>query len=117
MNNSFIPLGNVETLTPSEPIDRTPWLRQKESELVLLIETLQRVSSSQDWSTLKSSIFDGVVENLEKQLLDEAKQDKPDTLKLASLNGQFIWAKKYADLDSLASAFRVELSGIRKQLK
>lgn len=116
MNNSFLAKENtLETIEPQE-FDRKPWLRQKEGELVKVIEALRRISVSDDWSTLKSNIFEGVVEKLEKDMLNEAKEDKPDTLKLASLKGQYVWAKKYADLDSLAQAFKVELTGIQKQL-
>jgi hypothetical protein len=117
MNNSFIALDNLEPIDKPQEIDRSPWLRQKEVELIKIIEALQRVNVSEDWSTLKSHIFEGVVEKLEKDMLDEAKKDSPDLSKLASLKGQFVWAKKYSDLDSLAQAFKVELQGIRQTLK
>ena len=116
MNNSFIALDSTEPILKEEEFDRTPWLRGRETELVKIIEAMKRVAVSDDWSTLKSNIFDGVVEFLEKELLTEAKKDQPDTLKLASLKGQFVWAKKYADLDSLTNAYKNELLGIRKQL-
>lgn len=116
MNNSFIASDNLETISQEE-IDRTPYLRNKEGEMVKVIEALQRISVSSDWSTLKTNIFDGVVEQLERDILNEAKEDRPDTQKLASLKGQYVWAKKYADLESLAKAFKVELTGIRQILK
>ena len=117
MNNSFIALDNLEPILEEKEIDRTPWLRNRESELVKIIEALRRIAKSEDWSTLKSNIFEGIVEYLEKEMLLEAKKDQPDIQKLASLKGQFVWAKKYADLDSLAEAYRGELAGIKRQLK
>lgn len=117
MNNSFITLDNLEPISEPQQVDRTPWLRQKESEMVKVIEALQRISVSEDWSTLKTSIFEGVVEQLERDMLNEAKKENPDIQKLTSLKGQFVWAKKYADLNSLADSFKKELTSIRQTLK
>lgn len=116
MNNSFIVLDSKESLVEEPQIDRTPWLRQREGELVKIIEAIDEISNSESWQVLKSFIFDGVIETLEKAMLTEAKGDKADVVKLASLNGQFNWAKKYADLGSLTKVFKIELQGIRKQL-
>lgn len=114
MNNSKLAIEH--SALSEEEIDRTPWLREREGTLITILEALQTISESKEWSTLKNHIFDGVVEKLEKDLLSEAKQQDPDKQKLASLTGQFTWAKKYADLESLAGIFRLELTQIRKQL-
>lgn len=115
MNNSYLE-PESETLTEQE-VDRRPWLRERESELVRVIEAIKVIADTKEWGTLKNYVFDGVVEKLEKDLLTEAKKIDPDKQKLASVNGQFAWAKKYADLESLADVFRVELTQIRKQIK
>lgn len=116
MNNSFISLETVEPIDSPQEIDRTPWLRQRHGELVKTIEAIKRIASSDDWQLLKTDIFDGVVETLEREMLSEAKKEKPDTQKLANLNGQFVWAKKYAVLETLSQAFKTELQGIKQQL-
>lgn len=108
MNNSQL---NIEELSPE--VDRKPALRERESELVKIIESLRKVEMSSEWSSLKKYVFDGHVVKLEKELLDEAKKDRPDNLALARLNGQLLWAKKYADLAKLADLFRLELTRIR----
>ena len=91
-------------------------LREREATLVRIVSALHEVSGTAAWSSLKTEIFDGVVVKLEKELLDEAKKDSPDLLKLSSLKGQYVWAKKYADLDGLAAVFNQELINVRKQL-
>lgn len=115
MNNSKFALEH-STLSEEETVDRTPELREREGTLIKILEAIQTISGSKEWSTLKTELFDGVVEKLERDLLGEAKQQDPDKQRLASLNGQFVWAKKYSDLDSLGNVFRLELTNIRKQL-
>lgn len=113
MNNSKLALDNVF----EEPeVDRTPELRKREADLVKIIEALGVIAGSKEWSTLKNTVFDGVVETLEKQLTSEAKKDTPNTQVLAKINGQLVWAKKYVDLESLGTFFRIELTNIRQQL-
>lgn len=114
MNNSQF---SLERFLSDEPQDRSPWLKEREATLVRLIETLRRVAQSEDWSSLKKELFDGVVETLEKQQKSEAEKDKPDPLALAKINGQLVWARKYSDLAKLADAFMPELKNIRAQLK
>lgn len=113
MNNSKIAFESIPS--PVE-IDRKPWLQKREGELVRTIEAIKEVRNTDAWSSLKNEVFDGVVEKLEKDLLAEAKKDSPDNLSLARLNGQLVWAKKFADLDQLANIFRLELANIRKFL-
>jgi hypothetical protein len=113
-NNSKFALDQFSI--EEKPNDITPMLQQKESDLINVIEALKNVSQSKDWRSLKNRIFDGVVEKLERDLLSEAKKDSPDNLVLARLNGQLVWAKKYADLEKMADVFRIELSNVKKQL-
>lgn len=114
-NNSKFALDQA-ILEETPEIDRKPWLRERESELTNIIGALRNVSQSEDWRSLKNRVFDGVVEKLEKDLLTEAKKDSPDSLVLARVNGQLVWAKKYANLEGLAEFFSNELTNIRKQL-
>lgn len=113
MNNSRISLDNVF----DEPeVDRKPQLREQESELVKIIEALGKVAGSKDWSTLKNTVFAGVVETLETKLKAEASKDDPDKMVLAKINGQLVWARKYVDLDSLTNVFRLQLTQVRTLL-
>lgn len=115
MNNAFIVEQNQEP--EDKPVDKTTWLRQREGELVKLIEAIGKVSESDAWKILKSHIFDGVVETIERRIDTESMKPELDTAELYRLQGQLGWAKKYADFNKLKEVFKVELEGIRKQLK
>lgn len=102
------------SLSLEEPVDRTEILREKESVLVRIIEALVKIEESAEWSTLKSLIFDNTVENLEKRLKNESEQLELKPSLIHQLQGQLIWARKYADLHKLADGHRLELANIRK---
>lgn len=109
MNNSLISEEEKE-------LERLPWLRQREQEVIVIIEALNRVAASQDWGILRDEIFDGTVENLEKRMRTETDKSELNQSEIHRLQGQLIWARKYADLGSLAEFFKTELVGIRKQI-
>ena len=113
MNNSRIVIDNASV---EEEFDRAPVLREREAELVKIIEAIKGVISSEEWSSLKNLVWDGVVETLERQQKSEASKEEINTLALSKINGQLVWAKKYADLESLANVFRLELTNIRQIL-
>lgn len=115
MNNSKLALDSLSSLEESTT-DVSPKLREREGELVSIIDALQKVQQSPDWSTLKTKVFDSLPLTLEKELKEEAKKDDPDTLKLNRLAGQLKWAEKYSDLSKLEAIFRVELTRLRTQL-
>ena len=81
-----------------------------------IIKSLQGVQRTKEWSSLKTELFDGLVLTLEKELREEAKKENPDSLKLSRIAGQLKWAEKYADLGKLESAFRIELTNLKKLL-
>lgn len=113
MNNSKFA---IEHLFDEPKVDHKPELRENEVRLVKTIEALRAIAKTKEWSTLKNTVFDGVVETLENRLKSEASKKAPDTMELARINGQLVWARKYADLDSLAELFRLELTHVRTQL-
>lgn len=110
MNNSFI------TAEREEPIDKSEKLRARESELVKIIEAIKVTEGSPEWSTLKSYVFDGVLDSLERRMASEANKMPLDDKEIYKLQGQIAWAKKYSKLDTLANAFRLELINVRSQL-
>lgn len=96
--------------------EQVPRLRQREGELVTIIDALKSVESSKDWSTLKTEVFDGIVGTLERKLSQEVLKKPLNEAGIYDLQGQLAWARKYANLDSLAQAYRTELTSIRLQL-
>lgn len=92
--------------------DRADAIEKRRSELATIVEALKRVSESQDWKTLKRLVLDGIVSNLERRLSAEATKSEINGPELYRLQGQLAWARKYADLDTLAEFFRKQVEGI-----
>src|SRR4051812_8320783 len=101
-------MNNSELNTEQEEVtlnDQIPWLRNRDSELVRIIEALGRLSNTKDWSTLKNYVFDGVTENLERRLASEASKMPLNDKEIYKLQGQLVWARKYSDLENLTNIF------------
>lgn len=119
MNNAKIiesfsePEQEQQEISPDQQI---PWLRAREGELVKIIEAIKQVESSEAWSTLKTHVLDGVLESLERRISSEASAKEVNPAEMYRLQGQIAWAKKYANLDTLTNAFRLELTSIRQKL-
>jgi hypothetical protein len=114
MNNSLLAVKSIFDKEPE--VDREPSFREKEGELMTILGAIQKLQETKEWSTLKEKVFDGLTSTLNKEILNEAKKENPDTLKLARLTGQLKWAEKYSDLSKLEGVFRQELTHIRKLL-
>lgn len=111
MNNSTLSYQE-----PAEEIDLSPVLREKQVELEAIIKAINAIAGTPEWKVLKEKVFDGVVESLERLLNQEAKKKPLNEAEIYSLNGQLQWAKKYADFNKLAQAYKLELDNIAKQL-
>lgn len=114
MNNSLI-IENV-SLDLDQPLDNTELFRQKETELIQIIEAIEKITDSREWNILKEKIFDGVVQNITRQRDIEVEKKPLNGPVIHSLNGQLVWAKKYSDFGSLANIYRLELQNIRNKL-
>lgn len=114
MNNSLI-IEQV-SLELDQPLDNTELFRQKETELIQIIEAITKVAESREWAILKEKLFDGVVENLKKQRDQEVEKKPLNGPMIHSINGQLAWAKKFLDLASLASIYKLELQNTRNKL-
>ena len=114
MNNSQFALE--QSLSEEKKVDPKPLLREREQKLLKILEALQGVQSSKEWSTLKTELFDSLSVSLKKELLNEAKKDDPSPMRLNRLAGELKWAEKFADLSKLEHGYKVELSNIRKNL-
>lgn len=115
MNNSKLALESI-SLENEPQRDIKPELRQSEERLVRIIEALQGIEQSKDWSTLKTEIFDELPKQIRKDMLREARKDNPEIHILTRLNGELKWAEKFSDLSKFVSSQRVELSRIKLML-
>lgn len=113
MNNSL----NID-LSPEFPEEtgQKERLREREAKLVRTIEALVGVSQSNEWSSLKTELFDKTLETVEQKLRLEAEKPEVCLPELYRLQGERKWARRYADPLLLVEEFRVELAHIRKQL-
>lgn len=114
MNNSKLAIESVSLI--DKPVDITPILREREGELQQILLAIKGVSESREWKVLKSKLFDGLTETLNREIQSEARKENPDALKLNRLAGQLKWSEKYADLSKLEQAFRMELSNLKLKL-
>lgn len=91
-------------------------LRERQTELIRIIESVDEVLRTKGWQTLKELIFDKRVESIERQLMAEAKMDEVVPKKLYKLQGELLGAKRYSDLRSYAEVLKKELEGIKLKL-
>lgn len=118
MNNSKI----IESAPQDQPQEREielqeqlPQLRKREGELVKIIEALRKVESSHEWSTLKTEVFNGEIDRLERLLKAESVKRPLNTDQIYFLQGRLEAAKRYS-LETLNASFSLELTKIRTQL-
>jgi ERCC4-related helicase len=110
MNNSKLTMENVP-LSEEKAADFTPYLRQQETELVEVIEALEAIKGSKYWKLLEERVFKGVHESLHRKMRNEK-----DSKELFRLQGQLIWADKYADLGNLIEANKKILQRVKQEL-
>ncbi len=115
MNNSKLALDEVGLSLEEKP-DVQEKLQERQAKLLRIIEALQGIMQTEEWSSLKTEVFDGLPEQIRKDLLSESRKDDPDPKKLNRLSGELKWAEKFSDLSKLENQYRVELQGIRLQL-
>ena len=113
MNNSKIVSYNLEEEGDENKIES---LKDRQGELSRIVETINKVESSLDWKNLKKILLDGVVETLERQLSLEANKKELFTPEIYRLQGQLLWARKYADLKRLSESLRLQIDNIKNQI-
>lgn len=115
MNNSKLAIDSVP-LVLDTPVDNTIHFRERESQLIRIISSLQEVQKSKAWSSLKTEVFDSLAESLKGRLTAEAKKESPDTNKLNRLAGELKWAERFSELTNLEQEFKLELANIKTKL-
>lgn len=108
MNNSQTALNS---LLEQEPVDNTVQLRQKETELITIIEALENISKSGYYHTIQKLILDPEIELLRKKLVSEK-----DTTEVFRLQGKLEYAEKHTNFEKLITTKRNELINTRKQI-
>ncbi len=114
MNNSFIATESISL--EMETIDNSVRFREKEAELIQIIEAIETVAQSKEWAVLKEKLWDGVVDSLMKQRNVEVEKKPLNGPLIHSINGQLVWAKKFLNISDLANIYKLELQNIRSKL-
>ena len=111
MNNSSISLES----TQSDEIrqKQREALSQEESRLIQIIEDLREIQATKAWSSLKTEVFDNLVNVLEKGMRTEAESDDPKPTKLNRIAGELKWARRFSDLSRFENEKKVELQRVR----
>jgi len=115
MNNSRIEIESVSLQLEADSFPAESF-RQREAQLVKLIAAVKSVFESKAWSSLKTELFEGLTDRLQRELLSESKKPTPDTNKLNRLSGQLQWAERYSDLQKLEQEFKAELAIVKSKL-
>ncbi len=113
MNNAKLVIDFIEE---EFEVEKAPLIRQRQEEVVKIVECLQNLTSNSDWKTLKVLVFDGLVVALEARLKSEASKKVIDINELNFLNGQLMWAKRYSDLHKLIDVYKLELTNLGDKL-
>lgn len=106
--------NNFKLASEEEKIDASSFLRGRQTELVNIIEALNNVIPY--WKTVNELIFKGLLDRLEKQLVQEASKREIDNPEVYRIQGQILWAKKYSDLYKLVETYKSELGSITNKL-
>lgn len=91
--------------------DQKVVLRERATKLSRVIEALESISSSEYWKLLEREVFEPELDVLRGKLAKEK-----DTVEVFRLQGQVTWGEKRLSLSKLITQYRLELSGIRRQL-
>lgn len=92
-------------------------LRKRQTDLIKIVDALAKLEETKEWDTLKELIFDKSLQAIERQLLSEALSQKIDINKLYKLQGEWVWAKQYSDIERFADTLKKQLEDIKKKLK
>ena len=111
MNNSKIVLDNQEA------DEQQNTLQHQQGELSQIVEAINAVESSDEWKKLKKLVLDPIVPNLERRLIHETSKKEIDVAEIYRLQGQLMWAHKYADLKKFGEWKKQELENVKNQLK
>lgn len=92
-------------------------LREKEVELVKILEALDALSKNKDFKTLQELLFSKSQDAVERQIKNESLAQEINTDKLYKLQGEWVWVRQFMDIPSFVKTLRRELEAIKTKLK
>lgn len=92
-------------------------LRERQTELVKIIEALAKLEGSKEWGTLKDLVYSKSLVAIERQMLNENMAQTINTDKLYRLQGEWAWAKQFNDTNRFVETLKKQLEDIKQKLK
>lgn len=91
-------------------------LREKQTELIQIIESFEKLEKSKEWETVKELVFEKSLLSIERQIMNEALAKEINISKLYKLQGEWVWAKQYNDVNRFTESLKKQLADIKKRL-
>lgn len=92
-------------------------LRERERELMVLLEAIDGVLTNEDWQVLAEVLWKKRIELLDRQILQATEKNPIDLPEIIELKGRKAEAKRYIDLKELAKPLIKELEAIKRKLQ
>ena len=86
---------------------------EQQASLIRMIEAVNGLLQSADWQTLRDLHFSKEEERLNRLILQEAKKATVDDTVLYRLQGELVWAKRYADVTKFAQILKSQLDNLK----
>ncbi len=102
------------TLTIKEQVQTR--YEEKRVELVKIIEAFEKLEESKEWQTVKELVFNKSLESIEKLIMSESIMPVIDEHKLYRLQGEWMWAKKFTDINRYIETTKKQLADIKTKL-
>ena len=91
-------------------------LRERQSELIRIIEAFKSLEISVEWGILKELVFEKSLKSIERQILNEALSKKIDVDKIYRLQGELAWARQYNNVSHFVETIKNQLEDIKNKL-
>lgn len=107
MNNALI----------QEEVEKTDSQEIFKAKLTRIVEAIDGLLRNKDWQELNKLIFSEEEARIKRLLLVEAQKKEIDERTIYRLQGELIWAKRYADLAKFAKLLKYQLDSFKKDGK
>ena len=92
-------------------------LREQQTSLVKIVKAFDALEKSEEWTTVKELVFSKSLEAIERQIKAEALQKEVNIHNLYKLQGEWVWAKQYAEPHQFIENLKKQLEEIKRRLK
>ena len=91
-------------------------LRVEQTRLLKIIDALSKLDKGKEWESLKEEVYEKSLNAIERQMLNECLSQTINTDKLYKLQGEWVWAKQFTDVDRYVDTLKRQLEQIKKKL-